>query len=101
MVAPGMHVQVNCRKNYTKTPGTPSSGAEVFDRRTRTSSGGSNFKKGCVYCCCVIREREKRKLRNRVSVSCNNQDVDKTVHQVSASPSCACGAPKEASRRTK
>ena len=74
-----MHVQVSCRKNYTKTTRTPSSGAEVFDRRTRTLSGGFNLTKA-AFTVVVLLERKKRKLRNRVNVSCNNQDVDKAVH---------------------
>ena len=63
-VRPGMHVHVSCRKNYIRTPGVTSSSAEISYRKTRTSSGGFNFRKNCFYCGCVI--TEKRKLRNHV-----------------------------------
>ena len=80
IVTPGMHVQVSGRNNYTRTPGVPSSSAEVFDRKTRTSSGGFNFRKDCFYCGCIITEREN-KTKKSCNVSCKNREVDKAVHQ--------------------
>ena len=39
-VTSGMYVHVSCRTNYIRTPGVPSSSAEVSYRKTRTSSEG-------------------------------------------------------------
>ena len=79
-VRPGMHVHVSCRKNYIRTPGVPSSSAEVSYRKPRTSSGGFIFRKDCFYCSCVITEREK-KTKKSCNISCKNQEVDKAVHE--------------------
>ena len=76
-----MCAHVSCKKNHIRTPGVPSSSAEVSYRKSRTSSGGFNFRKDCFYCGCVIKEREK-KTKKSVNVSCKNQDVDKAVRQV-------------------
>ena len=70
-----MHFHISCRKNYTRTLGVPSSSAEVFDRETRTSSGGFNFRKDCFYCGYLITEREK-KTKKSCNVSCKNREID-------------------------
>ena len=44
----------------------PSSGEEVSYKKTRTSSGGFNFRKESFYCGCVITDREKKTKK-----SCN------------------------------
>ena len=75
IVAPGIHFHISCRKNYTRTLGVPSSSAEVFDRETRTSSGGFNFRKDCFYCGYLITEREK-KTKKSCNVSCKNREID-------------------------
>ena len=63
-----MHVHVSCRKNYIRTPGVPSSSAEVSYRKPRTSSGGFIFRKDCFYCGCVITERGKKTKKHVISL---------------------------------
>ena len=79
-VTPGMYVYVSCRKNYTRTPGVHSSSTEVFDRKTKTSSEGLNFRKDCFYCGCVIKLRQN-KTKKSCNVSCKNREVVKAVHK--------------------
>ena len=75
-VTPGMYVYVSCRKNYTRIPGVHSSSTEVFDRKTKTSSEGLNFRKDCFYCGCVIKLRQN-KTKKSCNVSCKNREVVK------------------------
>ena len=77
---PRMQVHVRFRRNYTRTPAVPSRSTEVFDRKTRTSSGGFNFKKDCFYCGYVITDWEK-KTKKSCDISCKKQEVIKAVHQ--------------------
>ena len=62
------------------TEGAASSSAEVFNRKTTTSSGGFNFRKAYFYCGYLITEREK-KTKKSCNVSCKKPEVDKAVRQ--------------------
>ena len=75
-----MHVNVSCKKNYTKKPEAPWSSTDVPDKKTRTSSGGFNFRKDCFYCGYAIMKRNKKTCKS-CNVSCKNREVDKAVHQ--------------------
>ena len=68
------------QKNYKRTPGVTSGIAVVFDRKTRTLSGGFSFRKDCLCCGCFMTVREK-KTEKSCNVPYKNLEDDKAVHQ--------------------
>ena len=55
-----------------RIPAVPSSSEKVSYKKTRTSSGGFNFRKDSFYCGCVITDREK-KTKKSCNVSRKNR----------------------------
>ena len=55
-----MHVRFRGKKNYKSTPGVPSNGAEIVDRKKKTLSRGFNSRKECFLWGCIITEKKKK-----------------------------------------
>ena len=85
IIEAGTSVHKSCRRDYTKYPTVTASSSFAPDRnfennlkKTRSSTGGFNFKSDCFLCGQTVTTKEKL-LKKFSYVLCKNKEVDISI----------------------